>query len=238
MSNSERTHLLLLPGLLNDRRLWQRQIADLAELAEVSVADLTVADDIAGLAGAVLAAAPARRFALAGLSMGGYVALEIMRRAPDRVRALALLDTSARPDTSEGRESRRALMDQAETDFPAVVETLLPRMVHPSQLDDDEIVGTIRAMAADAGSAVFQRQQRAIMGRPDSRPFLSGIKCPTLVLCGRQDVVTPVDIHQEMVESITHAGFTVIDRCGHLSPLGQPRQVTAALKAWLLHVAP
>lgn len=237
MPSLERPHLLLLPGLLNDWRLWQRQIIDLAGLAEVSVADLTVADDIGGLAEAVLAAAPAPRFALAGLSMGGYVALEIMRRAPDRVRALALLDTTARPDTSEGREGRLKLMEQAETDFPGVVEALLPRMVHPSHLDDADIVGVIRSMAMEAGSPVFRRQQQAIMGRPDSRPLLGGIKCPTLVLCGRQDVVTPVEVHQEMVESIAHAGFTVIDRCGHLSPLGQPRQVTAALKAWLLRVS-
>jgi pimeloyl-ACP methyl ester carboxylesterase len=236
MPNPERTHLVLLPGLLNDRRLWQRQVTDLAGLADVSVGDLTVADDIGGLADAVLAAAPARHFALAGLSMGGYVALEIMRRAPDRVRALALLDTTARPDTTEGREGRRILMEQAETDFPGVVETLLPRMVHPSQLDDADIVGTIRSMAMAAGSPVFLRQQRAIMGRQDSRPLLGGIRCPTLVLCGRQDVVTPVEVHQEMVASIAHAGFTVIDRCGHLSPLGQPRQVTDALKAWLLRV--
>lgn len=230
-------HLLLLPGLLNDDRLWQRQITDLAHLASISVADLTGADTISGMAAAVLAAVPAQRFAMAGLSMGGYVAMEIMRQAPGRVRALALLDTTARSDTSPSIEGRKALMELAETDFPAVSAALLPKMVHPSRLDDVAVVETIHAMAADVGKDAFLRQQRAIMTRLDSRPFLQEIKCPTLVLCGRQDVVTPVEVHQEIVDGIAHATFTVIDQCGHLSPLGQPQQVTDALKGWLLRVA-
>jgi len=237
MTDTDRPHLLLLPGLLNDARLWERQIAELSDFADCSVADLTVTDTISGLAAAVLAAAPVQRFALAGLSMGGYVALEIMRQDPGRVRALALLDTSARPDAPEAMKNRRVLMQLAETDFTAVIEALLPKMVHPSRLDDVVVVGTIRAMAADAGKGAFLRQQRAIMERPDSRPLLHEIKCPALVLCGRQDVVTPVEVHQELVEGITHAAFTVIDECGHLSPLGQPRQVTDALKTWLTRIA-
>ncbi|MBK7188857.1 MAG: alpha/beta fold hydrolase [bacterium] len=237
MTDGQRPHLLLLPGLLNDSRLWQRQIDDLADFAAISVGDLTVADTITALAAAVLAAVPAPRFALAGLSMGGYVALEIMRQAPERVRALALLDTTARPETSRSREARQALIDLAETDFPAVSTTLLPKMVHPSRLDDVTVVETIHAMAASVGKAAYLRQQAAIMHRADSRPFLHEIKCPTLVLCGRQDVVTPVEVHQELVDSIAGASFTVIDQCGHLSPLGQPQQVTDALKGWLLRVA-
>lgn len=236
MADTEHPHLLLLPGLLNDRRLWRRQLTDLAHLADVSVADLTVSDSISGMAAAVLAAVPARQFAMAGLSLGGYVALEIMRQAPDRVRALALLDTSARPDTSAGRQGRRALMDLAATDFPAVIETLLPKMLHFSQLHYEVVDEEFRAMATDLGQSVFLRQQKAIMERPDSRPHLDRIACPTLVLCGRQDVITPIAVHQELVAAIPHASFTVLDQCGHLSPLGQPHQVTAALKAWLLHV--
>ncbi|MBK7044971.1 MAG: alpha/beta fold hydrolase [bacterium] len=237
MTDAQRPHLLLLPGLLNDSRLWQRQIDDLADLAAISVGDLTVADTITALAAAVLAAVPAPRFALAGLSMGGYVALEIVRQAPERVRALALLDTTARPETSRSREARQALMALAETDFPAVSTTLLPKMVHPSRLDDVSVVETIHAMAASVGKAAYLRQQAAIMHRADSRPFLHEIKCPTLVLCGRQDVVTPVEVHQELVDSIAGSSFTVIDQCGHLSPLGQPQQVTDALKGWLLRIA-
>lgn len=237
MADADNLHVLLLPGLLNDARLWQRQITDLANVAEFSVADLTASETISGLAADALAAVPAQRFAMAGLSMGGYVALEIMRQAPHRVRALALLDTSARPDTRKDTENRRALMDLSGFDFPAVIEALLPKMVHPSRLDDVVLVGTIRAMAAVAGETVFRRQQRAIIERVDSRPFLRDIKCPTLVLCGRQDVVTPVEIHQELTEGITGAQLAVIEECGHLSPLGQPQQVSAALKSWLLNIA-
>ena len=128
----KKLNLVLLPGLLNDARLWQAQATALADLAQVSVADLTGADSISSIAAAALAQAPAGQFALAGLSMGGYVALEIMRQAPERVIALALLDTSARPDTPQASEGRRKLMQLAESDFAAVVATLMPRMVQAS----------------------------------------------------------------------------------------------------------
>ncbi len=225
--------LLLLPGLLNDARLWQQQIADLDDIAQASVADLTRADSIAALATQALAQAPAGRFALAGLSMGGYVAFEIMRQAPQRVLGLALLDTTARPDTEEATAGRHKLMKLAEVNFPAVTGTLLPRVVHPSQLKDKSIVDVITAMADSLGKKVFLRQQHAIIGRIDSRPFLSQINCPTLILCGREDVITPIEVHEEMAVGIAGSAFTVIGECGHLSTLGQPRQVSKALRDWL-----
>lgn len=228
-----KTKLVLLPGLLNDARLWQAQTGGLADIADAVVADLTAADSIAALAAAVLARAPAGKFALAGLSMGGYVALEIMRQAPERVIALALLDTTARPDTPQALEARRNLMELAESDLAAVNATLLPRLLHPSHLNDAAMVGTITAMAMDLGKEVFMRQQQAIMGRIDSRPFLSHIKCPTLVLCGRQDLITPVEVHEELAAGIPGATLSIIDECGHLSTLGQPQQVTDALRQWL-----
>jgi pimeloyl-ACP methyl ester carboxylesterase len=230
------TDLFLLPGLLNDVRLWQYQISGLASLARATVANLTGADSITALASNALSQAPAERFALAGLSMGGYVALEMMRQAPDRVLALALLDTSARPDTPQATEGRRNLMRLAETNFPAVVDTLLPKLVHTAHLTDTSIVTTIRAMAESVGKDAFLRQQRAIIGRIDSRPFLSKIKSPTLVLCGREDVITPVEVHQELVDAIPGSSLTIIEECGHLATLGQPQQVTEALKKWLLNV--
>jgi pimeloyl-ACP methyl ester carboxylesterase len=170
-------HLFLLPGLLNDARLWQHQVLGLSNMAHASVADLTEADSISSLASAALAQASAEHFALAGLSMGGYVALEIMRQAPERVLALALLDTTARPDTPQATEGRRNLMQLAETNFPAVIDTLLPRLVHPSRLNDASIVEVITAMANSVGKEAFIRQQRAMIGRIDSRPFLHQIKC-------------------------------------------------------------
>ncbi len=230
--------IFLLPGLLNDARLWQHQISGLAGVARATVADLTSADSIAALAASALSQAPAARFVLAGLSMGGYVALEMMRQAPDRVLALALLDTSARPDTPEATVNRKNLMQLAETDFSGVIDTLMPKLVHPAQLADASIVTTIRAMAESVGKEAFLRQQRAIMTRIDSRPFLSKITCPTLVLCGRDDVITPVEVHQELVDAIPGASLAQIEACGHLSTLGKPQQVTAALKNWLENLAP
>lgn len=229
----DKLNLVLLPGLLNDARLYQNQISALSHTADAMVADLTVADSMPALAAAVLAKAPSR-FALAGLSMGGYVAFEIMRQAPERVSALALLDTTARPDTTESTANRRRLMELAEKDFDAVVDALLPKMFHPSHLKDNSRTGVFKAMAASAGKEAFLRQQRAIIGRIDSRPHLDRIECPTLVLCGREDAVTPVDVHEEIAGAIPSAKLTVVNDCGHLSALDQPQAVTDALKKWLL----
>jgi pimeloyl-ACP methyl ester carboxylesterase len=230
------TNLFLLPGLLTDVRLWQYQIAGLSNMVRATVADLTGADSISAFASMALSQAPAGRFALAGLSMGGYVALEIMRQAPGRVSALALLDTSARPDTVQATEGRRDLMQLAETNFPAVIDTLLPRLVHPTRMTDTSIVTTIRAMAEIVGKEAFLRQQRAMIARIDSRPFLSQIRCPTLVLCGREDLITPIKVHQELSSALPNSSLTIIEECGHLSTLERPQQVTDTLRKWLLNV--
>ncbi len=229
-------HLVLLPGLLNDARLWRGPISGLAGIAEMSVGDLTGAESMRELAAAVLARAPVR-FALAGLSMGGYVALEIMRQAPGRVTALALLDTSARPDTREATEGRRTLMERSKTDFPSVIETMLPKLVHPDHVKDSAIADTFRAMARDVGQRAYLQQQTAIMNRIDSRPFLRRIACPTLVLCGRDDAVTPPEIHEEMASEIPGARLEIIDHCGHLSALERPEEVLDHLKKWLARTA-
>lgn len=226
-------HVLLLPGLLNNARLWQHQVSNLPGAAVPTVADLTGSDSIALLASDALGQAPAERFALAGLSMGGYVAMEIMRQAPERVAALALLDTTARPDTAEATENRRRLMRLAESDFPAVTERLLPRLVHPDRLGDAELRKAITGMADEIGKDVFFRQQRAIIDRMDSRPHLPRIQCPTLVLCGREDVIAPVEVHREMADAIPNAELIVIEKCGHLSALERPQQVTEVMKSWL-----
>jgi pimeloyl-ACP methyl ester carboxylesterase len=228
-----RTPLIFLPGLLLDERLYGAQIAALAARAEPKVIDLTRADSIAGMAEAALAEAP-ERFALCGLSMGGYVALEIMRRAPRRVLKLALLDTQARPDGDEARTRRRNLMARAERgEFESAIDQLLPLFIHPDRLAARDSVTTIRAMAAKVGRDGFVRQQTAILDRVDSRPSLAAIACPTLVLTGRQDVLTPVALHEEMAAAIPAATLVVLPRCGHLSPLEQPAMVSAQLGAWL-----
>ncbi|MET0355217.1 MAG: alpha/beta hydrolase [Cellvibrio sp.] len=229
----KKQNIVLLPGLLNDYRLFEHQIAGLADVAIATVADLSSANSMAALAEATLKQAPAGKFALAGLSMGGYLAFEIMRQAPERVSALALLDTSARPDTPESTANRHGLMKLAETDFDAVIEKLIPKLIHPSQLNDSRQTNAIKAMAKTLGKETFIRQQQAIIGRIDSRPFLNKISCPTLVLCGKDDVITPVEVHEEIHKAIAKSTLVTIETCGHLSTLGQPEQVTAALRDWL-----
>lgn len=222
-----------MPGLLDDARLWQHQAAFLAGRHPFFTADLAGHESIAALAAAALSRAPAERFALAGLSMGGYVALEIMRQAPQRVIALALLDTSARPDSAQASEFRHGLIALANTDFDAVIDSLTPRILHPAHLGDKGLVDVIEDMAHSVGPAAFVRQQRAIMSRLDSRPFLGAIRCPTLVLCGREDALTPLEVHEEMAAAIPGAKLVVIEQCGHLSALEQPQQVAQAMQAWL-----
>ncbi len=229
----EKCPLVLCPGLLNDAALWRHQIEGLAETVSPLVADLTVADTIAGLAEAVLAAAPPR-FALAGLSMGGYVSFEILRRAPERVERLALFDTSARPDTAESRQRRLDMIDIARRGgFAKLPLQILAGQLHADSLRDERIVGVARAMAERIGADGFIRQQTAIMSRPDSRGDLASIKIPTLVVCGRQDTLTTPDIMREIAAGIPGAKFVLVDGAGHLTPLEQPQAVTALLQYWL-----
>ena len=229
-------NLVLLPGLVNDARLFQFQIEDLSDMAQSSVGDLTVADTIAELAAQVLVHAPSK-FALAGLSMGGYVALEIMRQAPERVQGLALLDTSARPDTPEAIANRHKLIEQAETHFQLVLDNLMPKLVHPSRMIYNSIVDTIYSMGHRIGKDAFIRQQRAIMTRIDSRPHLAKIMCPTMILCGRQDVIAPVEVHEEMAAAIPGSRLVVIEECAHLSAMGQPKLVSEAMRVWLRRIS-
>jgi pimeloyl-ACP methyl ester carboxylesterase len=227
--------LVLLPGLLCDAALWAPQVGDLSDLRNAWIADLTRHDSIAEMAAAVLREVPTERFALAGLSMGGYVAQEMVRQAPRRVERLALLDTRARPDEPDETQRRLALMElaQREGGFAPVTNRMLPLLVHPARVKDEPLVRSIREMAERVGLAAYLRQQGAIIGRPDFRPLLSSIRCPTLVLCGRQDALTPLVFHQEIAAAIPGAELEVIEACGHLSTLERPAEVNAALRAWL-----
>lgn len=238
MSDTRSIRLMLLPGLLNDARLWQHQCAALASLADVQVADLTRADSMQGLAASVLEQAPPGPFALAGLSMGGYVAFEILRQliaqeAAHRLLALALLDTSARPDTPQAGDNRRQAIEQAQRDFSHIAPALMQRQLHPAHLQRSDIVEAIRQMGERVGRDAYIRQQRAIMSRADSRPVLKEISCQTLVLCGREDRITPVELHEEMANAIPAARLVVVEQSGHLSALEQPQAVSDAMQTWL-----
>jgi pimeloyl-ACP methyl ester carboxylesterase len=228
-----RTPLLLLPGLLCDARLWRDQVADLATVADPLVADLTLDDSFEAMARRALACMP-ERFALAALSMGGYVAFAVLRLAPGRVTRLALLDTSARPDGESQARRRRGLMALARGGhFRGVTPRLLPQLLHPDNLADAKLTGEVMAMAERVGRAAFIRQQAAILNRPDSRPDLRHIEVPTLVAVGEADRLTPRDRAEEIAAGIPGAALRVLAGCGHLPPMEQPALTSALLSEWL-----
>ncbi|HXZ59343.1 MAG TPA: alpha/beta hydrolase [Steroidobacteraceae bacterium] len=230
---SEPLPVVLIPGLLASARLFGPQIPELWRHGPVMVADHTRDDSMGAIARRILASAPPR-FALAGLSMGGYIAFEILRQAPSRVAKLALLDTSARPDTPEASAMRQAQMSLASTGrLGEVVETQFERTVHPLHRSDPRLRELNKLMAEDVGPEGFLRQQNAIMRRPDSRPTLAAIGCPTLVLVGEQDELTPLDRAVEMAHGIRAAQLVTVPECAHLSTLERPREVTRALLDWL-----
>lgn len=225
--------LILAPGLLCDGALWRHQREHLSDIAEVTVADFTGHETMAGMAASVLAMTPGS-FALAGLSMGGYVAQEVMRQAPERVERLALLDTSARADTEEQASRRRGLIELSRKgEFKGVTKTLLPFFLPEARLDDTALVDEVTAMSQRVGRDAFIRQQTAIMGRPEGRGDLGRITAPTLVVCGREDTLTPLELSEEIADGIPGAALVAIEACGHLSPMERPEAVTALLRYWL-----
>jgi len=230
----KKTSLVLVPGLLCDAQLWQPQIENLTDIADIWIADHTRSDTMAGVARDVLADAPFASFALAGLSMGGYIALEIMRQTPQRVTRLGLLDTSARAELPQQTQRRMDLIALAgRGEFPEVTEILLPLLMHPSRLEQAALANVVRSMANSIGEEAFVRQQKAIMSRSDSLGLFPAIDCPTLVLCGRQDALTSLAVHQEIATGIKGARLEIIEDCGHLSTLERPAEVNAALRRWL-----
>jgi len=228
-----RTTLVLLPGLLNTRRVFEPQIEALSDIADCVVPELWRHDTIGAMADAALALAPPT-FALAGFSMGGYVAFEILRRATRRVERLALMDTQATPDSAESTKRRRALLEQIKIGrFHGVQRTLLPQLVHSRRINDATISQPIFDMAQEIGADGFVREQRAIIDRADSRRLLVDIDIPTVVIVGRQDQVTPLPRSEEMAADIADSRLVVLEECGHMSPLEKPAEVTAALRRWL-----
>ena len=227
--------LVLLHGLMDDGAMWEHQRRQLAAYARVVTPDLLEPETIGEAAGHVLASVDGP-FAVAGFSMGGYVIFELLRRAPERIARIALIDTSARADTPErSAERRRAIERAAAGAWEAVVDEALPALVHPDRLGDDALTDALRAMALRVGPRAFLRQQKIIMSRPDSRGGLDGIRCPALVVCGRQDALTPPALSEEIAAGIPDARLVLIDECGHYAPLERPFAVTALLQQWLRH---
>ncbi len=225
--------LVMLPGLLCDRRLWRDQAEALAATHCCVIPDLTLDDRIAAMAARTLASLPEGPIAVLGLSMGGYVALEILRQAPGRVTHLCLMDTSARADTPEQTRRRRGLLALSESgQFRGVTPRLLPQLLAPANLGTP-LGAEVMAMADRVGRPAFHRQQRAIMHRVDSRPDLPFIAVPTLVAVGAEDTLTPPALAEEMAAGIPGARLALLPGCGHLPPMEDPAAVTALLSDWL-----
>ncbi len=225
--------VVLVPGLLCSARLYAPQITALWPCGPVTVADHRRDAEIGAVAKRILDTAP-ERFALAGLSYGGYIAFEIMRQAPERIAKFALLDTQARADTPEQSAARYAVIAMAEEGrLTEVVDMQYQRFVHKDRLGDRAIRAIVDAMAAETGPEAFVRQEKSIISRLDSRPLLASIKCPTLVLVGDADALTPPDLSREIAAGIPGAKLTIVPDCGHLATLERPEAVNAALTAWL-----
>ena len=224
--------IVFLPGLICDARLWRDVIDGFADTMAPMVADLRLDETIAAMASRTLAAAPPR-FALAGLSMGGYVALEIMRQAPERVTHLALFDTSARPDNEERRETRRKGIEMiGQGKFIGVSRGLLGSLVAPHHLGTP-LAEEVQAMSERVGGTVYIRQQKAIMDRVDSRAHLAAIDVPTLVGVGALDKMTPPELAEEMAAHIPGAKLVTFPDAAHLPTMENPAPVVDAMRDWM-----
>jgi pimeloyl-ACP methyl ester carboxylesterase len=225
--------VVLVPGLNCSPRLYAAQIPELWRFGPVSIANHTRDGSMAAIANRILNDAPPR-FAVVGLSMGGYIALEIMRQAPSRVAKLALLDTGARDDPPEAQERRRKNIAAAEAGrFDEIIDLQFPLYVHPAHANDAGLKAEYLAMCREVGAEAYVRQQKAITGRADSRPLLAAIGCPTLVLVGAQDEATPPALSEEMAAGIPGARLVTVPDCGHLSTMEEPEAVTRALVEWM-----
>jgi pimeloyl-ACP methyl ester carboxylesterase len=225
--------IVLVAGMNCSARLYAEQIPVLWQFGPVIVADHRRDDSMAVIARRILADAPPR-FVFIGLSMGGYLAFEIMRQAPLRVARLALLDTGARADTPERTAQRKPLLEMARSGrFAEVTDNQYPLLVHHSRHADEALKAQIRTMSEETGAEAYLRQQKAIMSRPDSRAGFAAIACPTLVVVGDEDQPTPPELAREMAAGIPGARLVIVPQCGHLSTMERPKEVTQALVDWL-----
>jgi pimeloyl-ACP methyl ester carboxylesterase len=225
--------ILLVPGLVSSPRIYAPMAPALWRFGPVTVANHIRDDNMGAIARRILAEAPPR-FALVGHSMGGYIAFEIMRQAPERVAKLALINTQARPDTPEATARRRGMMARATAgEYRATLDELFPGFVHPSRRGDAALRQLVHDMGEDVGVEAFVRQQQAVITRPDSRPVLAWIRCPTLVLTGDEDNTIPNSLSVEMANGIHGAKLVILANCGHLPQPEQPQATADALVEWL-----
>lgn len=238
---THRHPLVLIPGLLCDATVWPSQRAALEDIADIRVADHGLQDSLQGMARAILASAPPR-FAIAGHSMGGRVAFEVYRAAPERISGVALMDTGNHP-LAPGEAGQRevtgrlALLEIARRDgMRAMATEWVQGMVHPKRLSDTALIESILTMFESKTPEIYEAQTRALIHRPDATPVIPTIRCPTLVLCGREDSWSPVQRHLEIASAIPGSTFVDIPDCGHMCTMERPDAVSAAMRTWFLSV--
>lgn len=225
--------LVLACGHMCGPGQWHHQIDDLSDVLDIVVADLTLDDTIAAMAERLLDMAPPH-FSLAGFSLGGFVAFEVMRTAAERVDRLVLIDTSARPDSAERAARRKQEIARAENgEFESLLEPWIPTLVSDNHPERPTLLKTIKNDAEEIGPVAYLRQQRAMLLRPDSRDGLRNIKCPTLVVCGQDDRLTPVELHVELAAAIPHSKLSILEGAGHVTTIEQPEVVSALLRSWI-----
>jgi pimeloyl-ACP methyl ester carboxylesterase len=230
--------LILVPGLMCDEAVWEHQASHLRDIATITIADHRSLDSLTAMAEAILDVAP-QRFALAGHSMGGRVAFQVYHRAPEHVTGIALLDTAYTPfpDGIKGQEEARQryeLLEKARTQgMRAMGEDWVQRMVHPDRLSDARLLDSILDMIGRKTPDIFAAQIKALLSRPDATAVLAQIRCPALVLCGRQDSWSVLGHHEQMAAMIPNSRLVVIENCGHMSTMERPAEVTTALREWL-----
>ena len=231
------TPLLLLPGLMTDGRMWDPILHALSHERLVVIGQTHVADNMADLAAAALASMPDGPFAVAGFSLGGYVALELCRQARDRVAGLALIDTSAQADSAEARQNRQRVIDGLVSGGSSFADAIAPfpeKLFHPAHADEPGLRRLLEGMARSVGEAGFVRQQKAAMDRQDRRDVLTALRCPALVVCGREDKVTPPERAQEMAGLLPgDVELVLVADAGHMTTLEQPAAVVAPFLRWL-----
>lgn len=229
----QQTPILMIPGLNATPRVFQPHLELLWQYGPVTIAAPRQGNTMIEIAARILRDAPPK-FALGGFSMGGYVAFEILRQAPDRVLKLALIDTSARPDTAEASANRRRGMALAQAGkLEQAAANTFSNAVHPANRKNAELKALHLEMALANGVEAYINQQEAIISRPDSRPILPSIKVPTVVIVGDCDKITPPEVAREMAEAIPEATLEIIETSGHMALVEQPEQIRGALRGWL-----
>jgi pimeloyl-ACP methyl ester carboxylesterase len=226
--------LVLVPGLLSDTTPWKQQIRHFGSHYELIVPQWHLDQpSIAKMATRILAELP-DRFALVGWSMGGYISLEMMRQAPERISRLALISSSARADPAENASVRRASVRTARTHSPAVAwRQKMGLSFHRPDRLSKETIAELEAMNDRLGADLYESQQEAIIARADSRDLLPGISCPTIVICGTHDSSTPPRLSWEIASVVGGAELHLLAECGHCSPIEDPATVNALLGAWM-----